>query len=103
MVVQRPTRVDLEGQGLRNTNSTDCWQMDRILNRMKDIVYDPSVSHRRRRLEYPRRNESCFLSGDARIPDDLVPTDVTKCGGEAENFGIEPALYSRLLDISRVP
>lgn len=51
--------------------------MDKILSNMKDVVYDPAVSHRRRRFKYPRRSEAFFLNANAgTIDNSAIPQDV---------------------------
>lgn len=64
-----------------------------ILNNMIDVDYDPAVAHRRRRLEWPSRNDPCFANLDNydsdSVPDDtkrlaagVIASEFSKCGGE---------------------
>lgn len=86
--------------------------MNLILNNMIDIGNDPAVTHRRCRLEWPRRNEAIFQTLEQHI-DHLLPApfkefvtrvindEFSKCGGELEQRKEDHACMNELVAIPR--
>lgn len=85
---------------------------DLVMNNMIDIVYEPAVQHRRRRLEWPRRNEAVFQSLEQRTEHSLpapfkdfvtrlISDEFSKCGGELEQRREDHACMDELVAIPR--
>lgn len=77
-----------------------------------DIVYDPAVKHRRRRLEWPRRSEAIFQilqpHTDHSLPAPfkdfvtrVIKDEFSKCGGELEQRSEDHAFINELVSIPR--
>lgn len=82
------------------------------MNNMIDIVYDPAVTHRRRRLEWPRCNEAVFQTlqqhTDHSLPAPfkdfitrVINDEFSKCGGELEQRTEDHACIDELVSIPR--
>jgi len=86
--------------------------MNLILNNMIDIGNDPAVTHRRCRLEWPRRNEAIFQALEQHT-DHLLPAplkefvtrfikdEFSKCGCELEQRKEDHACMNELVAIPR--